>query len=80
MWRVSGEDHFSGLKAPKHHERCEALGQWSIERLPSLAPAIAAGAADIQYGMCSETPDYVPLVGRPHPSSRICYLLGYVEL
>jgi len=31
---------------------------------------------DFRYGVYSETPDYSPLVGIPHPKSRICYLLG----
>lgn len=29
-----------------------------------------------QYGVYSETPDAVPLIGQTHPGSRICYLLG----
>ena len=76
MWRCSGEDHFSALKAPRPHERCAALAKWSVQQMPSLAPAIAAGRVETQYGVTSETPDYVPIVGTPTPASRVCYLLG----
>ena len=29
-----------------------------------------------QYGIYSETPDKIPLVGTTRPDSHICYLLG----
>lgn len=75
-WRVSGEDHFSALKAPRFQERCAALVDWSVKHKPALAASVEAGKVETQYGVTSETPDYLPLVGKPRPDSSVCYLLG----
>jgi glycine/D-amino acid oxidase-like deaminating enzyme len=37
---------------------------------------VAQDAYARQYGVYSETPDAVPLVGQVSPHSRVCYLLG----
>ncbi len=75
-WRCSGEDHFSALKAPRHRERCALLAAWSVSQLPALSKPVVEGRFEIQYGVTSETPDYVPIIGTPRPDSRVCYLLG----
>jgi glycine/D-amino acid oxidase-like deaminating enzyme len=75
-WRVSGEDHYSAMKPPRAAERCAALVDWTVGRQPTLASAAASGAVEQQYGVYSETPDFLPLVGLPRPGSRVCYLLG----
>ena len=74
--RCSGEDHFSALKAPRAIERCQSMATWTGERYPYLAPSAKPGAYEARYGVYSETPDHMPLVGIPHPDSRVCYLLG----
>lgn len=74
--RCSGEDHFSALKAPRALERCQSLATWTGERYPYLAPSANPGLYGARYGVYSETPDHMPLVGVPHPDSRVCYLLG----
>jgi len=72
--RCSGEDHFSALKPPRSAERCASLAKWTVERLPYLAANENAYTG--RYGIYSETPDHAPLIGTPHPSSCVCYLLG----
>jgi glycine/D-amino acid oxidase-like deaminating enzyme len=46
----------------------------------SAGEGVGAGAEpypyDTQYGVYSETPDSVPIVGRTSSHSRVCYLLG----
>ena len=34
--RISGEDHFSGLKSPKATERCGNLAKWGWHKYPYL--------------------------------------------
>lgn len=75
--RCSGEDHYSALKPPRQFERCKALTDWTLEKLPYLIPEnIDDIKYNSRYGIYSETPDHAPLVGIPHPDSRVCYLLG----
>lgn len=74
--RCSGEDHYSALKAPRAIERCQSLASWTGARYPYLNPSAQPGRYLARYGVYSETPDHMPLVGIPHPDSRICYLLG----
>lgn len=90
--RISGEDHFSALKPPRMQERCRNLAQWAYEKYPYLIPAtpdmggsaseraIAVAKDDrnylSQYGVYSETPDSVPLVGSLVQQDRIFYCLG----
>ena len=58
--------------------RYDALVEWAVARHPPLADSVAAGgdAVAFQYGVYSETPDFVPIVGFARPDSRICYLQG----
>lgn len=91
--RISGEDHYSALKAPRAAERCQSLANWTRQAYPKVfgesapVPVDSAAASDAtaatgacaynwQYGVYSETPDAVPIVGQTGPSSRVCYLLG----
>jgi len=72
--RISGEDHYSALKGPRYAERCQRLAAWVKEMYPSefkVNPQYGT-----QYGVYSETPDSVPIIGHPNQSSRVCYLLG----
>ncbi len=71
VMRLSGEDGFSALKPPRAKLRCDELVRWAQQRYPELTTVTAT-----QYGVLSDTPDYVPLVGTPNPASRVCYLLG----
>jgi len=46
---------------------------------PNAAPTSTQDLDDkleTAYGVYSETPDALPLVGKPHPSSALCYLVG----
>lgn len=90
--RISGEDHFSALKPPRMKERCRNLAKWAYEKYPYLIPFddAAGGAGTVtaveaaedsrnylsQYGVYSETPDAVPLVGSLVSQDRIFYCLG----
>lgn len=76
--RISGEDHFSALKPPRAHERCKNLANWTQEAYSGVFPApdTASAPYDWQYGVYSETPDSVPIVGHTSDSSKVCYLLG----
>jgi glycine/D-amino acid oxidase-like deaminating enzyme len=71
--RISGEDHFSGLKSPRSQERCGRLAKWAWEKYPYLESSADYPA---RYGIYSETADFMPLVGTPSDSSRVCYLVG----
>lgn len=77
--RVSGEDHFCAYKNPKVKERCGRLINWArgIYGCPSTNDN-DHGTMMIpqQYGLYSETPDHVPLIGTTHDDSAVCYLLG----
>ena len=77
-YRLSGQDHFSALKDPKLRERTELLLQWLISKYPHLTSDgdIAKLKYTAQYGVYSETPDSLPIVGKTSESNRICYLLG----
>jgi len=71
--RISGEDHFSSLKSPRSKERCERLAQWGWEKYPYLERGAEYPA---KYGVYSETADFMPLVGTPSDTSRVCYMVG----
>ena len=71
--RISGEDHYSGLKSPRAKQRCGRLAQWGWEKYPYLEFGADYPST---YGIYSETPDYMPLVGKPDSSSRVCYMVG----
>ena len=71
--RISGEDHYSGLKRPRSDVRCGALAAWGRDRYPYLDPDAPYLR---RYGVYSETSDYLPLVGTPDPTSRVCYMVG----
>ena len=75
--RCSGEDHFSAYKHPFSEERCKNLSKWTMERYGcSGHDESRFGRIPQQYGVYSETPDMVPLVGHLTENSRICYLVG----
>jgi glycine/D-amino acid oxidase-like deaminating enzyme len=74
--RISGEDHFSAYKPPHLEERCANLSQWALEHYQCNTDNIDLATFPQQYGLYSETPDMVPLLGRLTPNSRVCYLLG----
>ncbi len=71
--RVSGEDHFSALKSPRAKERCGRLAKWTWDRYPYLQSGVHYPC---KYGTYSETADFMPLVGTPTDSSRVCYMVG----
>jgi glycine/D-amino acid oxidase-like deaminating enzyme len=73
--RTSGEDHFSAYKAPKVKERCANLIEWTRQQY-DCKEGIEPDSVAQQYGVYSDTPDYVPLVGTLQDESAICYLLG----
>ena len=76
---MSGEDHFSALKPPQCKQRCANLTHWTRERYGCVDDNDDdddIASVPQQYGVYSETPDLVPLVGTIHETSRICYLLG----
>ena len=90
-YRISGADHFSALKPPRALVRCQALADWTYQHYPHMkawvknlpADTSAVDAASTKwlsgryvYGVYGETPDYMPLVGKAHPASRIVYALG----
>jgi glycine/D-amino acid oxidase-like deaminating enzyme len=71
--RISGEDHFSGLKLPRHEERCRKLAEWGWEKYPAVRRDESYPRL---YGLYSETPDHMPLVGSTHDDSLVFYMLG----
>lgn len=73
--RVSGEDHFSAYKLPKLSERCGRMINWAQEKYGRPLEVVNEEITQ-QYGIYSETPDLVPLVGTRRDDSRICYLVG----
>jgi len=73
--RTSGEDHFSAYKDPKLKERCASLIGWTQQQY-GCKEVIDTDSISQQYGVYSDTPDYVPLVGTLRDDSAICYLLG----
>ena len=75
--RISGEDHYSAMKPPRMQQRCASLAQWTIDKYPYLAANDGGLPAYSQrYGVYSETPDSVPIVGTPYDGARVCYLVG----
>jgi glycine/D-amino acid oxidase-like deaminating enzyme len=75
--RISGEDHYSAYKAPLCEERCANLTRWALERY-GADQLDKAGSDSLvqQYGVYSETPDHIPLIGHLTSKSKVCYLLG----
>jgi glycine/D-amino acid oxidase-like deaminating enzyme len=71
--RISGEDHYSGLKSPRAGERCGRLARWGWNTYPYLDCGVPYPSS---YGIYSETADYMPLVGRPNDRSRVLYMVG----
>ena len=71
--RISGEDHYSGLKSPRSKQRCGRLAQWGWTKYPYLEFGADYPAT---YGIYSETPDFMPLVGKTTQNSGICYMVG----
>jgi glycine/D-amino acid oxidase-like deaminating enzyme len=86
--RISGEDHYSGscapcslslltsraaFKPPLWRERCEKLAGWLRHRYPGMR---AAPVVRTHYGIYSDTPDALPIVGRRSSGSAVTYLLG----
>lgn len=74
--RISGEDHFSAMKPPRMKERCESLAKWVGEKYPHLKVNTLPGTHyKQQYGVYSETPDHLPILGSVK-GSNICYIVG----
>eukprot|EP00039_Didymoeca_costata_P002352 m.59559 g.59559 ORF g.59559 m.59559 type:complete len:445 (+) comp11255_c0_seq2:119-1453(+) len=71
--RMSGEDHYSGHKLPEERERCKRLAEWTKARHPYLDTSLPY---TYRYGIYSETPDALPIFGRPSENSNICYIVG----
>lgn len=71
--RISGEDHYSGLKSPRADERCGRLARWGWQTYPYLQAEVEHPQ---KYAIYSETADFMPLVGTPHDDSRVCYMVG----
>lgn len=71
--RVSGADHFSALKPPHDAERCDELAKWTCDWWRG---ALTSEGSQTQYGVYSETPDRVPLVGALRAGSSVHYLVG----
>ena len=78
--RCSGEDHYSALKPPRAAQRCQSLTKWTREKYPNIwAPPSSSHDTETvpeQYGVYSETPDSVPIIGHANETSKVCYLLG----
>lgn len=71
--RMSGEDHFSALKLPRSEQRCKNLAEWTYDRFPQLDRSSPFSS---RYGVYSETPDLLPIVGTTSSESRVCYIVG----
>lgn len=69
--RCSGEDHFSAYKPPLDSERCANLVRWTQDTYNDESQPDLHDIPQ-QYGVYSETPDSVPLVGYVGPESRVC--------
>jgi glycine/D-amino acid oxidase-like deaminating enzyme len=74
FFRLSGEDGFSALKPPRASEKISNLVKWTRAKFPHLEHGIEHMTSS--YGVLSSTPDHVPIVGTPTPTSRVAYLLG----
>jgi len=70
--RLSGEDHYSALERPCVRERIDRLHEWAVRQYPFLKnkPAFE------HYGVYSETPDLLPIIGKFKEESKVCYLQG----
>jgi len=71
--RISGEDHYSGLKCPRAKERNTNLASWGHNKYPYLD---STAPYPESYGIYSETADFLPLVGMTRNSSAVCYMVG----
>jgi glycine/D-amino acid oxidase-like deaminating enzyme len=79
VYRISGADHFSALKAPRAGRRCQELADWTYEKYPhmrELIPNVKDLSGRYVYGVYGETPDYLPLLGKVQPSSNVIYGVG----
>jgi glycine/D-amino acid oxidase-like deaminating enzyme len=74
--RISGEDHFSAYKPPHLLERSDRLSKWALQQYEIDIQNIGCDSFPQQYGLYGETPDMVPLIGKLHKDSRVCYLTG----
>ena len=72
--RVSGEDGFTALKPPRMKHRCNMLETWASDNYPYLLN----NGPERQYenGIYSDTPDFIPLLGKATDESNITYLVG----
>lgn len=70
--RISGEDHYSSSLHPRTTHRGKEMEQWIKKRYPFLR-----NSKEVKYinGVCSESPDYVPLVGNAFDESSVYYNL-----
>jgi glycine/D-amino acid oxidase-like deaminating enzyme len=73
-FRLSGEDGFSALRPPRAGEKISNLVKWTRCKFPHLESGIES--MTFSYGVLSSTPDHVPIVGTPSPTSRVAYVLG----
>jgi glycine/D-amino acid oxidase-like deaminating enzyme len=72
--RISGEDHFSGLKRPRWEQRCRRLAEWGWKKFPNISRDDTYFA---RYGVYSETADYLPIVGSVDDENKsLCYMVG----
>lgn len=75
--RTSGEDHFSAYKDPRSKERCGNLLEWTLKKYGCDVSSVSLDDVPNQFGVYSETSDFLPLIGSIDPSSNVlCYLLG----
>lgn len=74
--RISAEDHFSAMKPPRMVEHCKNLADWVGMKYPHLKQSIADNGYMEKYGVYSETPDFLPIVGTASSESRVCYIMG----
>ena len=75
--RISAEDHFSAMKPPRMVERCQNLADWVGMKYPHLKESIKKKNGYVEkYGVYSETPDFLPIVGTASKESRVCYIMG----
>lgn len=83
VYRISGADHFSALKPPRALARSQDLASWSLQKYPYMKSLLREGEKPEEcakgrmvYGVYSETPDKLPVVGMVSKESRICYLMA----
>lgn len=70
--RISGEDHYSSSLYSRTNYRGKEMEKWIMKRYPFLRNPL-----EVKYinGVCSESPDYLPLLGRAFEGSNIIYNL-----